>query len=59
MYIKKVKKTNGKTNKVYSYLHLVESIRTEQGPRQRLIINLGNPDLDPSYYPILRQDRFQ
>jgi transposase len=53
MYIKKVKKTNGKTNKVYSYLHLVESIRTEQGPRQRLIINLGNPDLDPSYYPIL------
>lgn len=50
MYIKKVKKTNGRSKKKYEYLHLVESIRTENGPRQKLILNLGTMDLDPSLY---------
>ena len=50
MYIKQVIKGNGRTNKKYKYLHLVESIRTEKGPRQRLILNLGKIDLDPSQY---------
>lgn len=53
MFIKKVKKKNGRTNKIYEYLHLVESIRTENGPRQRLILNLGNIDLDESQNPLL------
>jgi len=50
MFIKKVKKRNGRTSKVYEYLHLVESVRTEKGPRQRLVLNLGNLKLDPSQY---------
>ncbi len=54
MYIKKVTKRNGVTNKVYNYLHLVENIRTEKGPRQKLILNLGDlPNIHPSQYKSL------
>ncbi len=50
MYVKKVRKRNGKTQKVYEYIHLVENVRTEKGPRQRLILNLGNLDIYPTQY---------
>jgi transposase len=50
MYVKKVRKRNGKTNKLYEYIHLVENVRTEKGPRQRLILNLGNLQLYPTQY---------
>ena len=40
MYIKKVRKSNPNSKKVFEYLHLVENIRTQKGPRQRLILNL-------------------
>lgn len=50
MYVKKVRKRNGKTQKVYEYIHLVENIRTEKGPRQRLILNLGKLDIYPTQY---------
>lgn len=50
MFVKKIKKRNGKTQKLYEYLHLVESVRAEKGPRQRLVLNLGNLDLPPSQY---------
>ena len=53
MFIKKVVKGNGHTNKKYEYLHLVESIRTENGPRQKLILNLGKLEIDPSLYKTL------
>ncbi len=53
MFIKKVKKRNGKTEKVYQYLHLVESVRTENGPRQHLVLNLGNLNIHPSQYKAL------
>ncbi len=53
MYIKKVIKSNGHTDKKYEYLHLVESIRGENGPRQKLILNLGKLDIDPSQYKTL------
>ncbi|ACL05433.1 transposase IS4 family protein [Desulfatibacillum aliphaticivorans] len=45
MFIKKVRKSNKGSGKIYEYLHLVESIRTENGPRQRLILNLGALDV--------------
>ncbi len=45
MYIKKIKKSNKNSSKVYEYLHLVENIRTEKGPRQRLILNLGSVNI--------------
>ena len=53
MFIKKVQKTNGRSRKKYTYLHLVESVRTEQGPRQRLILNLGKLTIDASQYKAL------
>ncbi|NOY08778.1 MAG: hypothetical protein GXP33_08040 [Spirochaetes bacterium] len=52
MFIRKVRKHNGKTQKLYEYLQLVESVRTEKGPRQRLVLNLGNLRLDPSRYHV-------
>ena len=50
MYIKKVTKRNGTTDKKYTYLQLVESIRTENGPRQRLVLNLGNLEIQKTEY---------
>ena len=50
MYIKKVKKQNAPGKKSYEYLHLVENVRTEKGPRQRLILNLGALDIPQDKY---------
>ena len=41
MFIRKVLHKNKKTRKNYATYKLVESIRTERGPRQRNILNLG------------------
>jgi transposase len=53
MYIKKVRKSNPGSKKVYEYLHLVENVRTENGPRQRLILNLGRLDIPSGQYKAL------
>jgi len=53
MFIRQVKVTNGASKKKYSYLNLVESVRTENGPRQRLILNLGDLPIDRSQYKAL------
>jgi len=45
MFIRKTKITNAATKKIYWNYQLVESYRTERGPRQRILLNLG-PDLD-------------
>lgn len=50
MYIKKVRKSNRNSKKIYEYLHLVENVRTEKGPRQRLLLNLGSLDIHPDQY---------
>ena len=50
MYIKRVTKSNRGSRRLYQYLHLVENVRTENGPRQRLILNLGTLDLAPERY---------
>ena len=50
MYIKKVRKSNPGSKKVYEYLHLVENVRTSNGPRQRLILNLGRLDIPSEQY---------
>ena len=50
MYIKRVRKSNPNSKKVYEYLHLVENVRTENGPRQRLILNLGAVNVAPEQY---------
>jgi len=53
MFIRRVSTTNGVTKKKYTYLRLVESVRTEDGPRQRLVLNLGDLDVDPGDYRVL------
>ncbi len=42
MYIRKVTQTSRATQKQYTTYRLVESIRTERGIRQRLLLNLGS-----------------
>lgn len=41
MFIKKTTKLDRKSKKNYHQFQLVESIRTSQGPRQRILLNLG------------------
>lgn len=53
MYIKKVKKKNKYSPKVFEYCYLVESIRTEKGPRQRFLLNLGKLNLPVEEWPLL------
>lgn len=42
MFIKKTLKTDPKSGKTYSAYHLVESFRTEKGPRQRTLLYMGS-----------------
>ena len=42
MFIKKTLKTDSKNGKSYCAYHLVESVRTEKGPRQRTLLYLGS-----------------
>lgn len=41
MFIKKTTKTDRKTGKTYCAHHLVESVRTAKGPRQRILLYMG------------------
>lgn len=50
MFIKRVQKSNSYSDKVFEYLHLVESVRTKKGPRLRLVHNLGRLDIPPELY---------
>lgn len=50
MYIKRVVKKNKGSRKKYIYLHLVETIRTAHGPRQKLILNLGTLPIKKERY---------
>ena len=45
MFIRKTRTVNRDTGKTYFNFQLIESLRTEQGPRQRILLNLG-ADLD-------------
>lgn len=53
MYIRESKTSNKKSGKVYIKHTLVESIRTERGPRQRLVMALGQLTLDRSLWKSL------
>jgi hypothetical protein len=41
IFSRRVAASSNNSKKAYEYLHLVENVRTEKGPRQRLILNLG------------------
>ena len=53
MYIRRVSTTNKKTGEVYSKYQLVESFRSDKGPRQKIIMTLTELDLDKSRWPEL------
>jgi transposase len=42
MFIRKTRKLDPVTKKAYFTFQLVESVRTERGPRQRILLNLGS-----------------
>ena len=45
MYIREIQKKNPRSPKVFISHRLIESVRTPRGPRQRVVINLGQLDL--------------
>lgn len=53
MFIRESKTKNKKTGKTYIKHSLVESIRTERGPRQRVVMTLGQLSLDRSLWKSL------
>lgn len=56
MFIREVKKQIKKPDGTfYTYIQhrLVESIRTEHGPRQQVVLNLGTLSIDPKYFKTL------
>lgn len=53
MYIRTVTKTKHGSSKKHECQHLVESIRTEKGPRQKLLLSLGRLNLPKEKWPRL------
>jgi transposase/Trp operon repressor len=45
MFIRKTQKKDPKTKKLYHSYQLIESVRTERGPRQHILLNLSNIEL--------------
>jgi transposase len=50
MFIRESKTKNKKTGKVYIKHSLVESVRTERGPRQRVVLTLGRLAVGREYW---------
>jgi transposase len=46
MFIKEIKKKNKSSEKVFTYQRLIESYRTNKGPRHRVVLNLGSLKID-------------
>lgn len=56
MFIKKTLKTDSKSGKTYSAYHLVESVRTQKGPRQRTLLYMGSEiELSEGEHKLLAQ----
>jgi transposase len=56
MFIKKNTKKDRTTGKIYAVYQLVESVRTANGPRQRILLYMGNDlGLPEADHPILAQ----
>ena len=56
MFIREIKTTNRKTGRTYIKHVLVESIRTETGPRQRKVMQLGQLDIPKKHWPLLAEE---
>ena len=53
MFIRTIKKRNKYSPKVFEYQYLCDSLRTDKGPRQRFLLNLGKLDLSQEEWPFL------
>lgn len=53
MFIKEIQKKNKGYNKIYTYHRLMESYRTQKGPRSRTILELGKLDLPKEEWKLL------
>jgi len=53
MFIRNVTKKHKNSSLIYQYQQLVESYRTEKGPRQRLLLNLGKLPIPKEKWPNL------
>ena len=53
MFIRTARKKNRRSDQIYYYQQLVESVRTPQGPRQRVLLNLGALPIPPAQWPEL------
>jgi transposase len=53
MFIKEIKKHNKGYDPVFIYHRLMESYRTDRGPRQRTILNLGKLELPKEQWKLL------
>ena len=53
MFIRETQTTNKKTGASYSKYQLVESYRSEKGPRQKILMTLTELDLDKALWPAL------
>jgi transposase len=56
MYIKRTSKIDRKSGKEYFAYHLIESVRTEKGPRQHILLYMGSQiDLPDGEHKLLAQ----
>lgn len=56
MFIRKALKIDSRSGKSYSAYHLVESVRTVKGPRQKTLLYMGSQiDLPEGEHPLLAQ----
>jgi len=56
MFIRKALKIDSRSGKSYSAYHLVESVRTDKGPRQKTLLYMGSQiDLPEGELPLLAQ----
>ena len=56
MFIKEVKTSNKKSGNKYIKHVLMESVRTEKGPRHRTVMHLGKLELGKKYWPLLSSE---
>lgn len=56
MYIRKARKKDPKSGKSYFAYHLIEAVRTDRGPRQRVLLYMGSQiDLPEGEHKLLAQ----
>ena len=53
MFIKEIKKKNKGYEKIFTSHRLMESYRTEKGPRQRTVLNLGRLEIPEEQFKLL------